>query len=378
MGDHSNIRVGIVGSGFMSRGLVATLQRKDGVSISKVLTRSDPDSRPDFPPLLTNSMQELVDTSDVIVECCGDVVYATDVCEKILKAGLPILTLDPALHITTGSYLSTLGYFSEAHGDQPGCLAEFAKDITLYGFTPVIYGNNKGFLNLDPTPNEMAHWGKRLGISQKEVISNTDGTKVQIEQALVANYFGADITDRGMLGIRCDTLKQGAFSLTGWVEQLGPIADFIIPKDHVPGVFIVAKCNDISQQPYLKYLKMGDGPYYLFSTNFHLCHLEVIKTLRMALNGQMLVDNSSTPAISVAAISKRVILKGEKVGGAGSFDIRGKAIRTLSAPAHVPIGLIQNAIAKRKISRGDMLTFDHVVIPDSLALRSWCEYHVRR
>ena len=75
------------------------------------------------------------------------------------------------------------------------------------GFHPVVYGNIKGFLNKNPKKEEMEYWSKRNGISLGMTTSFTDGTKVHIEQALVANGLGADILDRDLLVLRLMTVK---------------------------------------------------------------------------------------------------------------------------------------------------------------------------
>lgn len=372
------IKVGVVGSGFMGKGVTMALATKDDISVSHVLTRTKPSDRGDFPlqHLLTCSIQELIDNSDLVVECSGDVVYATGIVEQVLKSGLPVVTLNPTLHITAGSYLRTLGWFSEAEGDQPGCLAALAEDLTECGFSPIIYGNIKGFLNRTPTYNEMELWSQRLGISMREVTANTDGTKVQVEQALVANWFGADIACEGMLAIHCKTVRDGAFALVHSIDDK-PISDYIVPQYAEPGVFIVATHDDSYQHPYLRYLKLGDGPY-LFSTNYHLCHLEAIKTIRRWQRGNgVLMDNGAHPMISVGAIPRRNIRRGEAVNGMGSFDVRGEAVRISEHPRHVPIGLLRGTRAKQPVAKDHLLTLDDVTIPDSLALRAWCEYHAR-
>jgi predicted dinucleotide-utilizing enzyme len=72
-------RVGIVGTGYIARGLVMALEQQHDFILSKVLTRTAIGRRTDFPgqDLLTNSVNELLDTSDVVIECTGDAVYAT-------------------------------------------------------------------------------------------------------------------------------------------------------------------------------------------------------------------------------------------------------------------------------------------------------------
>jgi len=349
------------------------------VAVSRVLTRSDPSNRTDFPlPVLTDSLDELISESDLVVECTGDTVYATDVVAEVLKADCPVITLDPTLHITSGSYLNTLGWFSEAEGDQPGCLAALSNNLVSCGFFPIVYGNIKGYQKLDPDPKHMEVWAKYLGISLREVIANTDGTKLQVEQALVANWFEADIACEGMIGLDCKTLEGGAYALASSIDII-PIADYLIPQHGYPGVFILADCPDEYQHPYLKYLKLGSGPY-LFSTNYHLCHLEVIKTVRRwQRDGSVLMNNGlGTPSISVASVAKHDMQVGESIEGMGSYDTRGITVRIEDRPQHVPIGLLQDARVKRSIERGHILTFDDVLLPDSLALQAWCEYHVCR
>ncbi len=58
------------------------------------------------------------------------------------------------------------------------------------GFKPVVYENIKGFLNTSPSKEDMEFWSKRNGTTLGMTTSFTDGTKVQIEQALVANGLG--------------------------------------------------------------------------------------------------------------------------------------------------------------------------------------------
>ena len=84
----------------------------------------------------------------------------------------------------------------------------------------------------------------------------------------------------------------------------------------------------------------------------------------------------STPSISVAAVAKHNLRPGSLVGGIGSFDTRGVTVRIEDRPHHVPISLLQGARATRFIEKDHILTFDDVTVPNSLALRAWCEFHV--
>ena len=52
----------------------------------------------------------------------------------------------------------------------------------------------------------------------------------------------------------------------------------------------------------------------------------------------------------------------------------GRAVRIADAAGHLPIGLMANAVVRRKVPAGAMLAMDDVEMPDqSLAHRAWRE-----
>lgn len=368
-------RIGIVGTGFIAKGLVMMLEGQQDMTVSRVLTRSDITRRADFPrqDLLVSSVNELIDNSNLVVECSGDAVYATDIIDQVMSASIPVVTMDAELQVTTGSYFVRRGFITEAEGDQPGCLAAFREDVVQMGFKPLVYGNIKGFLNHNPTKDEMEFWAKKQNISLDKTISTTDGSKVQIEQALVANGLNAGIAVPGLLGISSEDVNTGARILADRSKALGyPVSDYILSPKSPPGVFIVAE-HDERQKVHLRYYKLGEGPYYTLVRNYHLCHLEIAKTIRRVLNGGgVLLNNTEHPTITVAAVAKRPLASGYVISrGVGSFDIRGIANSIADNSGHIPIGLLSDAVVIRNIEPGQMLSFSDVEIQDSLALRAW-------
>ena len=368
-------RIGVIGTGKLSKGFTLATEDQPDLKISRAFTRTDISRRGDFPrqELLTGSIDELIQNSDLVVECSGDVIHATRVVDRVMQAGLPVVTMDSEFQVTTGSYFVDKGVITEAEGDQPGCLAALREDVIQMGFKPLVYGNIKGFLNEDPPLKDMQYWGEKLGLSLNMVTSFTDGTKVQFEQALIANGFGAGIAAPGLLGIKSEDVKNGALALAEEAEKLGyPISDYILSPKSPPGVFIAARHNEL-QQPYLSDYKMGGGPYYVLLRNYHLCHLEIDKTIRRVLNGGgALLNNGSCPTISIAAVAKKSLKAGHSIGyGIGSFSVRGIAVRIADNPGHIPIGLLADAVVSRNIEAGQQLCFDDVEVPDSLALSAW-------
>lgn len=241
------------------------------------------------------------------------------------------------------------------------------------GFRPLVYGNIKGFLNENPSPAEMAYWAQRNGISVPQVTSFTDGTKLQIEQALVANGLGADVVQRGMLGLRDVSLEEAGLMLGHEAVTLGrPISDYVLNSKLPAGVFLVG--DHLTERPeVLRYLKLGEGPYYTLLRPYHLCHLEMPRTIRRVLEGRgPLLNNSAKPKVNVVAVAKRDLPAGHLVELAiGSDALRGEAMRFTECDGAPPIGLLTGARLRHSVAAGQILAASDVDIPDSLAKHAW-------
>ncbi|MGL6070977.1 hypothetical protein [Craterilacuibacter sp.] len=368
-------QIGISGTGFISIGLARLIGQSEDMKVSRVLTRRNI-SGVDHPcaGLLTGEIERLVAESDLVVECSGDALWGTEVVEAAMAAGKPVVTMNSELQITTGSHFAAQGgYFSEAEGDQPGSLAALRERVLDMGFEPLVYGNIKGFLNPDPGEEEMRYWAAKSGISLSAVTQFTDGTKINIEQVLVANGLGAQIRPQGMAGLACDSLDEGSVALAGMAcAQGAPVSDYILCAKAPAGVFISAR-HDAAHAMALRYLKMGQGDVYTLLTPYHLTFFEIPKTLRRALaGGRVLLNNGVSPRYGVAACAKVDIAEGQTISQAiGGFILRGEAVSLRADPEHVPIALLQGATLKRQVMRGERLRFADVELPKSRALALW-------
>ena len=370
-------KIGIIGTGFIGNGLKNVIALLADLTVSSILTQRNLDDFPDD-SIYTNSVQELIDKSDLIVECNGNPIYATDVLCQVLDAGKPVVTMDAELHITSGSFLLTKGFITEAEGDQPGAIAKLNRELCQLGFKPLVFGNLKGFLNLNPTVEDMKYWSKLQGISLKQVTEATDGTKIQIEQALVANGLGAVIAKRGMCGFESETIAQGGNDLAQIATNIGSkVSDYLLnspkAKQKFPaGVFVTAE-YDPKQVDTLRYFKLGDGPFYTLVDNYHLCQIEMPNTIREVLRGEgVLINNGHHPTASVGAVAKQKLEPGIFIPQAiRAQSVRGEALSIKDLPTHVPMGLIDDVVIKRAVEPGQMLEFDDVEIPDSKAYEAW-------
>jgi predicted homoserine dehydrogenase-like protein len=368
--------IGIVGTGFIARGLLYALEGHRQFRPGAVLTRRKLGTCREFPrpELLTHSVERLLRRSDLIVECSGDPLHAAEVIDAAVGRGIPVVTSNVEFHVTLGSCFAGRGYVTEAEGDQPGVLAAMRSELLEMGFTPTAYGNLKRFYDPNPTRASMAAWGARHGIRLRSVTAFTDGTKLQMEMALVGNAFGAVPEESGMRGREAADIESFAAEMSKASQRLGrPIIDYAVSPTFPAGVVITATADDPRQTPYLEYLKLGAGPGYTFVRPYHLCHLEMLKTIRRTLAGEPpLLTNGASAKLSVAAVAKRALNLGERIDqGVGSFEVRGICLLPGDAPGHVPIGLLTGATVMTPIAAGEIVRFSQVQLPDSFGLRLW-------
>ena len=154
------LRIGIIGTGFIGRGLIMALSHYTQFTVGYILTRR---VAKDIQPLpvaidqFTDDIDKLIATSDLVVECSGDVIYGTDMVERVLKANIPVVTMNAELQIVSGTILARLGIFVEAEGDQPGALAILNEEVLSMGFKPLVFGNIKRYLNANPSRADMEY-----------------------------------------------------------------------------------------------------------------------------------------------------------------------------------------------------------------------------
>src|SRR6185437_12187628 len=109
-------------------------------------------------------------------------------------------------------------------------------------------------------------------------------------------------------------------------------------------VFVVGRCDNPVQQGYLRYYKMGDGPFYLAYRPYHLCHLETpLAIAEGALRRAPILAPLAQPVADVAAFAKTDLAPGITVdSGIGSEHLYGMIdrVETLRESGGVPICLL--------------------------------------
>jgi predicted homoserine dehydrogenase-like protein len=142
--------------------------------------------------------------------------------------------------------------------------------------------------------------------------------------------------------------------------------DYVLGAEPGPGVFVLGYNDHPIKQQYLQYLKMGDGPFYVFYRPYHLCHLEVPLTVaRAVLFQDATIAPLGAPVCDVITAAKKNLKAGELLDGIGGFNTYGTIDNTEFAVSEkcLPMGLSEGCRLKRDISRDQLITYDDVEIP---------------
>jgi len=240
--------------------------------------------------------------------------------------------------------------------------------VETIGYQPVLAGNIKGLEDPYRTPKTQQGFAEKHNQSPKMCTSFADGTKLCLEMAIVSNATGFKTTQRGMHGPRCNHVKEALDLMPQEAMLNGGIVDYVLGAEPGPGVFVIGYNDEPILKEYMTYLKMGDGPFYLFYVPYHLPHLEVpISAARAVLFNDAVIRPLEGPVCDVVTIAKKDLKSGDALDGIGGFTCYGTIENSDLARKQnlLPIGLAENCIMKKDISRDQPITFDDVERPSN-------------
>jgi predicted homoserine dehydrogenase-like protein len=401
------VRVGLLGAGFMGRGVINQIVNytpgmvltaianrtvdtaveayaKFGVENVKVVsTMGDMEDAiargysvvTDDPTLLCQS-----ESIDVLIEATGHVEYGARVTLAAIEHKKPMVLMNAELDGTVGPILKVYAdragvIITGCDGDQPGVQLNLYRFVKSIGLSPLVCGNIKGLQDRYRNPTTQESFAKQWGQTAHMVTSFADGTKISFEQAIVANATGMKVAQRGMLGYHSKGHVDDMLDLydVEQIESLGGIVDYVVGPKPSPGVFVYATCNEPTQAHYLNYGKLGEGPLYSFYVPYHLTVFEVpLSAARVALLNDVIIAPLGAPVVDVITTAKIDLEAGQTLDGLGGYHTYGQCENadTVNQDNLLPMGLAEGCRLKRPVAKDRALTYDDVEIPaDSVAHR---------
>ncbi|GAB49293.1 NAD(P)H-dependent oxidoreductase [Mobilicoccus pelagius] len=397
------IKVGIAGPGFMAKGLINHIMNtKTGMTVGVVYARTpekgvaalenagiarDDIVVVDNPGAADAAMEsgKVAVTGDhtvmtrsavaCVVDCTGSVEFGCRLALDTLAGGKHLVLMNAEVDATVGPILAKK--FTEAglvytgcDGDQPGVQMNLIRFVRGLGLTPLVAGNIKGLQDPYRTPTTQEGFAKKWGQDPHMVTSFADGTKVSVEQALVANAAGLSVHQRGCLQRdhhgHVDELT--TMYDVDELKELGGAVDYVVGAKPGPGVYVLATHDDPKQQHYLNLYKLGEGPLYSFYTPYHLCHFEVPNTVARAvlLGDATIRPLPQAPKVEVITVAKKDLKAGETLDALGGYTYYGECEKAPIAAKErlVPVGLAEGCVLTRDIAKDEAISYDDVTVPE--------------
>jgi predicted homoserine dehydrogenase-like protein len=394
------IRVGLVGAGVMGRMIALQLLTPlTGMRLVAIANRTaskgdqiyreagvdkivSVDSVPKLESAIEQNSYAITDDAsllceaaniDVIIEVTGAVEHGANVAIDAIKHRKHVVLVNAELDSTLGPILSVYAeragvVITNTDGDEPGVAMNLYRYLSTLGLQPVAAGNLKGMIDPYRTPETQKEFAAKYGQNPAIVTSFADGTKLAMEETILANATGFSVGKRGMYGPKCAHVNEIGTLLPADQMLNGGIVDYALGAAPYTGAFVVVHETHHAKMKYLSYLKMGEGPFYVFYTPFHLPHIQVPSTVARAV----LFNDPTTvplkgPMTEVIAIAKKDLNEGDILDGVGGFFTYG-VIENSSEVQNVdllPMGLSSGCKLKSSIKKDTPIRNADVHFPEN-------------
>ncbi len=317
------------------------------------------------------------DGIDAIIEVTGTVEYGATVVLQAIEHRKHVILVNAELDSTIGPILKMHAdkagvILTNIDGDEPGVAMTLLRYLKMLGFRPVGAGNLKGMIDLYRTPDTQKEFALKYDQNPRIVTSFVDGTKLSMEEAILANASGFKVGKRGMYGPKCTHVKEMTKLLPADQLLNGGLVDYALGAEPYTGAFVIVHEENPIKQKHLSYLKMGDGPFYLFYTPYHLPHIQLPSTVARAVLFQDATTSPlNGPSCDVITFAKRDLKAGEILDGVGGFMSYGVIdnVDVVKKNNLLPMGLTEGCRLKRDVSKDGVLSYNDIDIPTSVPFK---------
>jgi predicted homoserine dehydrogenase-like protein len=324
-------------------------------------------------PVLTDDPHVLTRCGaiDIIVEVTGSVDFAASVALDAFAHRKHVVLVNAELDSLVGPILKVKAdeagvVLTHTDGDEPGVAMTLVRYLQSVGLRPVAAGNIKGMVDYYRTPDTQRDFAAKHDQDVRKVTSFADATKLSMETTVLANATGFGVARRGMTGPSCGYVRELARLLPPEAMLKGGIVDYSVGAAPHTGGFVVVHETNPLKQTQLAYYKLGDGPFYVFYTPFHLPHIQIPSTIaRAVLHNDPTVAPAAGPSCEVVTVAKRALKAGERLDGIGGFCSYGLIDNHSAARAAdaLPIALSEGCVLVRDVAKDAVVAFADVQLP---------------
>jgi predicted homoserine dehydrogenase-like protein len=319
---------------------------------------------------------------DLLLEVTGTVEPAAHVVLDAFENGKHVVIVNAELDSLLGPILKAKAdqagvVITNTDGDEPGVAMTLYRYLRSLGLRPVAAGNLKGMVDYYRNPDTQRAFAEKNDQDARKVTSFADATKLSMETTVLANATGFHAGRRGMYGPACKHVREMAQLLPAEQMLATGLVDYALGAEPHTGAFVVVHEESPLKKAQLAYYKLGDGPFYVFYTPFHLPHIQIASTIgRAVVLRDPTVAPIAGPVCEVLSVAKRDLKSGERLDGVGGFCSYGLIDNTASARriTALPISLSEGLVLQRDVAKDEIISFADVVQPgERLVDTLWSE-----
>jgi predicted homoserine dehydrogenase-like protein len=311
-----------------------------------------------------------MEDADALIESSSAIEKAGRFALSAIESGKHLILMNAEIDLIFGPYLMRRAHdlgvvYTSCDGDQHSVIKRIIDHLRLWGFELVMGGNIKGFLDRYSNPTKIVPEADKRHQDYRMCTAYTDGTKLNIEMALLSNALGMRADKTGMNGPRAKNVNDvfRLFDFDSLWKNREAVVDYVLGAQPDGGVFAIGYCNDSYQQSMLRYYKMGNGPFYLFYRPYHLCHIESMECIAEAvIDGKSLLEPKMGFRTNVFAYAKKDLREGEVLDGIGGYTCYGliENCPRDSLPEGLPICLTDGVLLKRDVPLDQPILFSDI------------------
>lgn len=335
-------------------------------------------------PILTDDPSVLTacEAIDILVEVTGSLEPAARVALEAFDRGKHVVLVNAELDSLLGPILKVKAdragvVVTHTDGDEPGVAMTLLRYLRTLGLKPVAAGNIKGMVDYYRNPDTQRAFAEKNDQDARKVTSFADATKLSMETTVLANATGFHAGRRGMYGPACRDVSEMANLLPADQLLETGLVDYALGAAPHTGAFVIVHEDSPLKKAQLAYYKLGNGPFYVFYTPFHLPHLQIASTIgRAVIHRDPTVAPLAGPVCEVVSMAKRDLKASERLDGVGGFCTYGLIDNAATARAQdaLPIGLSEGCVLRRDVAKDGVISFaDLEARPEGLVATLWRE-----
>jgi predicted homoserine dehydrogenase-like protein len=309
---------------------------------------------------------------DVFMEATSTVEEAARFLITAIQHEKHAVSMNYEADLMFGPYLMQLAdekgvVYSACDGDQPASTRHVIDELQFMGFQLVMAGNIKGYLDRYVDPTSIIPEADKRDLDYRMCSAYTDGSKLCVEQAVIANAYGLRTDVPGMHGPRMahtdDVFDHFDFGSL-WDGETG-LVDYVLDAKPRGGVFAVGYTEHFHQMRTLEWYPtdIGPGPFYVFNRPYHLGHFESMATVaRAALDGQSVLKPDFGMVTNVYSYAKKDLKAGDTLDGMGGYACYG-LIENVNEDAEapgIPICLAEAVTLKKDVPKDGRVLLEDV------------------